>query len=39
VRLGLNKVGELRREPVLRNIFGQEHNKLDIAPSSATAAS
>jgi len=27
----LNKVNELRREPVMRNIFGQEHNKLDIA--------
>jgi energy-coupling factor transporter ATP-binding protein EcfA2 len=26
----LNKVGELRRDPVMRNIFGQEHNKLDI---------
>jgi hypothetical protein len=27
----LNKANELRREPVLRNLFGQEHNKLDIA--------
>jgi hypothetical protein len=26
----LNKAGELRRDPVMRNIFGQEHNKLDI---------
>jgi hypothetical protein len=26
----LNKANELRRTPVLRNILGQEHNKLDI---------
>jgi DNA helicase HerA-like ATPase len=26
----LNKANELRRNPVMRNIFGQEHNKLDI---------
>jgi hypothetical protein len=26
----LNKANELRREPLLRNLFGQEHNKLDI---------
>jgi hypothetical protein len=27
----LNKVGELRRHSIMRNIFGQEHNKIDIA--------
>jgi hypothetical protein len=30
VRLGAQQGRRARREPVLRNIFGQEHNKLDI---------